>query len=196
MQLSIRDASRFFVGAAMLRDQVAASTGQEVSISEIGASILNGDKLHLQETIDTLTKDEPFRKTPPHILASERVIQTRHAECRASRSLHDTVLSAVEHGELARKNDTKARGALEEAAITALEHIDQAPGSVAERQQMLGELKRQMNMAADDPLFVSRLMSDAEHAYNEQYFNMRLEKYMLSPVEHSTEYDSRDAPSL
>ena len=139
-QLSIRDASRFIIGAAIIREMaMAKSPGATLGIDEIAAASLRQDEdgAGLRTSILKLADKEAhwFRSTLSHVLATERVVETREQELGVLNNINLAALTALEFGPQAAAGDVAANTALHSAGA-----IGGIPGSPTPPSGMLQSL--------------------------------------------------------
>lgn len=109
--LSIREASRFVIGATMMRAKAIEASGNAgITFDNVAHAALradaDGDKLRM--SIETLADRESgwLRSTPPHILKTERVMQSREAEIRTFTAISAAVVATVEFADDASAGNT------------------------------------------------------------------------------------------
>ena len=170
MQLSIRDASRFVIGAGLMQQQaIEASGNPAITFEHVALAALrdgpDGEKVRY--TIDVLAEQEAgwLRNTPPHTLRSDRVMQSRAAETRAFTAIHRAVVSVVQFEAAGPTEKRAAEGSLRQSLLGVLEAIDNAPGSRADREGLLENLRIQIGAVASDTEFMKRALRDSEQAY-------------------------------
>ncbi len=170
--LTIREASRFAIGAEILRrEAMRHSEGQLVTFDHVAGAILrqDADGLKLRNALDTLADQESnwLRSTPSHTLKTERVLQSREAEINMFRGIGAAVIATIEQAEAASMQDADAQRALHEAYQAALEAIDNSPGSAADKLAMQAALKQQAMDATPYGNEVGSALNLAETAYLE-----------------------------
>jgi hypothetical protein len=194
MQLSIKDASRFVIGAAILREMAATQapdsgiTFDQVAEAAAAPSI-DGQDLRL--SLERLAQQEGawFRNTPPHTLTSVRVMQTRAQEADTLNQINLAVLGTLAHGTDAVAGDHVAQQLLQDHYQGAIGALDRLPGSVTERRQLLNSLKTQVAEASGDAPLVGALFGAAQKAYLEQLMADRLAAYQSPALERSKELE-------
>lgn len=192
MQLPIRDASRFIIGASVMRDKTIAATGQALSFEHVAQAALRGDA-HGEETrkaINYLADDEAawLRNTPPHTLSTEKVLESRRLELEAFKAMHEAVLSTFQYGEPNKKADHE--GLLTSDYVAALNAIDNMPGSKHDRRSLLDTFKDELASSAPDPAFALETVSKSERAALEDIFDGILSHYLdPEPLHRSDDYD-------
>ncbi len=170
--LTIREASRFTIGAEILRrEAMRHSEGQLVTFDHVAGAILrpDADGQKLRSALDTLADQESnwLRNTPPHTLKTDRVMQSREAEIHMFKGIGAAVIATIEHAEAASMQDSNAQRALHEAYLGALEAIDHSPGSAQDKLAMQESLKQQATAATEYGNEVIAALNLAETAYLE-----------------------------
>lgn len=170
MQLSIRDASRFVIGAGLMRQKaIEASGNPAISFENVAQAALREgpDGQKIRQTIDTLADQESawLRNTPPHTLNSDRVMQSRAAEISAFTAIHRAVISTVAFDAAPPAEKGAAETELRQSLLHVLEAIDNTPGSRADREGLLSNLRDQVVAVAGDGDFMKRALRDSEQAY-------------------------------
>jgi ribosomal protein L14 len=170
--ISIREASRFTIGAEILRrEALRHSEGQMVTFDHVAGAILrpDADGQKLRDALEQLAKQEAnwLRNTPPHTLKTDRVMQSREAEIRMFKGIGAAVIATIEHAEAASMQDTNAQRALHDAYQGALEVIDNSPGSAQDKLAMQDSLKQQATSATEYGNEVIAALNLAETAYLE-----------------------------
>lgn len=192
MQLSIREASRFFIGAAILRARaIEASGNAEITLDNVAVASLrdgsDGKKLRL--SIDKLADEEEswMRSTPPHTLKTERVIQSREAEIRTFTAINAAVIATLELEEQAIRGEPAASAQLHKKYMTAFEAIDSTPGSTQDRRQLKELLASQTSTISVDSSFVTKELRKADKAYTQAVEAAILSRYVK--LERSDDFD-------
>jgi len=194
MQLSIRDASRFVIGAGMMRGKaIEASGNADITFENVAQAALRdgpeGQKIRL--TIDTLAEQESdwLRSTPPHILSSERVMQSRAAEVKAFTAIHSTVVRTIifEGADPLSRSDAETR--LRESLVSVLGAIDSTPGSKLDRENLMANLKDQLFSAASDGDFIKRALRESEQAYLAADLDKTFARYTNPALQRSADFD-------
>jgi|GEM_PF-2897174 len=181
-QLSIRDASRFIIGAAIIREMaMAKSPGATLGIDEIAAASLRQDEdgAGLRTSILKLADKEAhwFRSTLSHVLATERVVETREQELGVLNNINLAALTALEFGPQAAAGDVAANTALQESLLEAVRAVDKARVSTTEKKGFLMTILHQTAEASGDADFSQRAMAIAQRAYLEDFQNERMSAY-------------------
>lgn len=194
MQLSIRDASRFVVGAAIIRDMALKnSPSASITFDNVAAASLrqgqDGDGL--RASIEKLADQESswFRSTPPHTLATDRVMRTRAQEMATLNGLNAAVLATFQHGHEAVAGDPRALSALQDSYQSAIRAVDEMPGSTTERRTMLETLKAQCAEACGDSTFAEEELNQAQRTYLQRMMDERLSAYRTPSLERSDDLD-------
>ncbi|WP_460198999.1 hypothetical protein ACE15N_22185 (plasmid) [Xanthomonas campestris pv. passiflorae] len=190
MQLSIRDASRFLVGAALMRSKAIEASGNPgISFDYVASAALrtdaDGERLRL--SINTLADQEAgaFRNTPPHTLTTDRVMQSRDAEVRTWRAIGLAGIETIEHS-----GDLDAAGPrLQSSYMDALKAIDETPGSTQERRQLHAVLQDEIAAAATEPGKAVDLLRKSERSYLDAERDAILARYE-GKLTHSDDYDA------
>lgn len=192
MQLSIQEVSRFVIGAAIIREMAAnGAQKSEVTFSNVADMALreSDDGRNLRASIETVANNEAswFRSTPPHVLATERVMQTRLQEVKTLNYSNLAVLATLELGAEAGKQDAKE--VLQIHLQAAVRAIDEMPGSTAERRSLLRSMKADTCLANGDPSFMSEQLKIAQKEYLENFRQERLAPYALPVLQRSEDLD-------
>ena len=183
MTLAVRQVSRFVVGAALMREHAIGASGiDKISLGDVAEQALSGtpEGRRVMASIETLADQESswFRNTPPHVLASDRVVQSRAAEIAAFGATHRALIATIEHAGAALSGDENARKLLTDHYVGALQAIDQAPGSAQERRQLLTLMRDDTRLAASDQVDgVKQLLRDAEKVYMDRHAAEILSRY-------------------
>lgn len=198
MQLSIRQASRFVIGAAMMRAKAIEASGNTgITFESVALASMrsNADGAKLRQSIETLADQESswLKNNPPHTLATDRVLQSRQAELKTFRSINTAVIATAELAGPAQAGDEDAEKGLREHLVSALGVIDQTPGSTPDRRNLLASLKAQVALAGPAD-FMTSMMKSAEGEYAERFRAERLARYMTPPLERSEDFD--DNPGM
>jgi hypothetical protein len=198
MQLSIRQASRFVIGAAMMRAKAIEASGNNgITFDSVALASMraNADGAKLRQSIETLADQEAtwLRNNPPHTLATDRVMQSRQAELKTFRSINAAVIVTSELANKAMTGDEDAGNVLHEQLVSTLGVIDQTPGSTQDRRNLLTSLKAQVALAGPAD-FMSNVMRSAEGDYAERFRAERLARYMAPPLERGEDFD--DTPGM
>lgn len=180
--LTIREASRFTIGAEILRrEALRHSEGQLVTFDHVAGAILrpDADGQKLRSALDTLADQESnwLRNTPSHTLKTDRVMQSREAEITMFKAIGAAVVATIEHAEAASMQNADAQRALHEAYQGALEAIDNSPGSAQDKLAMQGSLKQQASAATEYGNEVIAALNLAETAYLEAQAEQSLNRW-------------------
>ncbi|WP_338745301.1 hypothetical protein V3D52_24260 [Pseudomonas putida] len=194
MQLSIRDASRFVIGAGSMRDRaIAASGNPAISLENVAQAALREgpDGQKIRQTIDALGEQESawLRNTPPHTLRSDRVMQSREAEANAFIAIHRAVISGVVFENAGAGDKREAETGLRQSLTSALEAIDQTPGSRADREGLLANLRDQVIAVASDGDFMKQLLRHSEQAYLAADLDKTFARYANPSLSRSEDLD-------
>lgn len=180
--VSIRDASRFVIGAAIVRDMaIQNSPGTNITFANVAdaATRPGSDGANLRSSIDRLADQEAswLRSTPPHTLATDRVMRTRQQETIMLNSVNMAVLMTIEYGKGASEGDPSASKKLQEGFQKAIRAIDEMPGSTAERRGLLDLFKDQVVQASENRRYIGVALDTAQHAYLDTMMAERLSAY-------------------
>lgn len=194
MQLSIRDASRFVIGAAIIRDMAVKNTpGSAITFENVAAiSLRDGnDGQTLRASIEKVADHESswFRNTPPHTLTTDRVMQTRALEVRTLNDCNLAVLGALDLGPSAAKGDADAKEKLQSRLQAAVRSIDGIPGSTTERRALMQSLKTDTGLAVGDPAFMAQELKTAQKQYLDNFREERLAAYTTPALDRSEDLD-------
>lgn len=181
-RLSIREASRFVIGAAIMRARaIEASSIEGITFDKVAEAALrkDDDGAKLRQSIDMLADAESgyLRNTPPHALKTDRVMQSREAECRAFAAIHAAVITTVEFADNAKAGDAQASQNMRDNYIVAFRTIEEAPGSTADRRQLKALLHNQAQTITSESGFVAAMLKSAETAYLEEDADAILSRY-------------------
>jgi hypothetical protein len=193
--LSIREASRFVIGAAIMREMANKnSPGANITFDNVAVAALgqDNDGAQLRSSIQKLADQEAvwFRSTPPHTLATERVMQTRAQEVRTLNSVNLAVLMTLEHSRDAAEGDPTAIKTLEDSYQTAIRAIDEMPGSTTERRSFLQSLKSQVIEASNDRAYIEQALDRAQHLYLDAMMSERLAAYQSPSQDRDNDNDN------
>ena len=182
MQLSIRDASRFVIGAAILREMANKNAPEAVATFDNVASMAlrpGADGTSLSASIEKLADQEAawFRSTPPHTLATDRVMHTRTQEVGTLNASNLAVFATIACGPDALAGQPQATVSLQGRLQAAMQAIDQMPGSTTERRQVLQSLTSDTIAAVGDPAFMTQQLNTAQKVYLERFREERLAAY-------------------
>ncbi len=190
--LSIREASRFVIGATMMRAKAIEASGNAgITFDNVAHAALradaDGDKLRM--SIETLADRESgwLRSTPPHILKTERVMQSREAEIRTFTAISAAVVATVEFADDASAGNTAAHQALHEKYMDAFRAIEETPGSTQERRQLKSLFSSQALAITTESEFVGAALKSAETAYLEADADAILSQY--ERLDRSDDFD-------
>jgi len=182
MPLSVREASRFVIGAAMMQAKAIEMPGNAaISFDNVALAALregaDGEKLRL--AIETLADQESgwMRSTPPHVLKTERVLQGREAEVRTFTAISAALVATVELADDACAGNTQAYQTLHGKYMDAFRSIDETPGSTKDRRQLKSLLCDQALAMTTESAFVKTALKSAETAYLEGDAEAILSRY-------------------
>jgi len=193
--LSIREASRFVIGAAIIRDMALKATPDSgITFENVATMALRdgADGQSLRSSIDKLADQEGawFRSTPPHTLSTERVMQTRAQEVRTLNESNLAVLATLEFGPDAAAGKPEAREALQGRLQAAIRAVDEMPGSTTERRALLGSLRNQTSDAlGGDSTFMAQQLQRAQKVYLDRFREERLAAYTTPSLDRSDDLD-------
>ncbi|SNS30445.1 hypothetical protein SAMN05660216_00104 [Pseudomonas sp. LAMO17WK12:I8] len=170
MQLSIRDASRFVIGAGLMREKaIEASGNPAISFGNVAQAALRQgpDGQKIRQTIDTLADQESayLRATPSHTLSSDRVMQSREAEVNVFTAIHRAVIGSVNLEAASPSRKSGAEADLHQSLLDAFEAIDNTPGSRTDREGLLASVREQVIAASSDADGMKRMLRDSEQRY-------------------------------
>ncbi len=194
MQLSIREASRFVIGATLLRAQAMqhADQAQMLTFDNVAAAVLQAtpEGAQLRRTVDAMadSQAEWFRSNPPHVMSSDRVMQSRAAEVDALRVVGGAAISTVLHGPRAVNHDSAASEHLTAVYTDAYTAIDAAPGSTNDRRTLMAGLRDQTQDLSTDPAAIRNLLTAAEKRCLARQADAVLSRY-AKPLDRSDDFD-------
>jgi hypothetical protein len=183
MSLSIRDASRFVIGATIIRDMTARQTPEHtITVEDVATMALRDDPdgERLRAAIDKLADRENawFRATPSHTLATPRVMESRMLKTVAINNIDLAVLGTLEFAADAASGNPEARNALQDHLQAAVQAIDEMPGSTNKRRLLLKSLADQTREVAPGmDLFLGQELGVAQKAYLDRLREARLSAY-------------------
>ncbi|HDS1733920.1 hypothetical protein [Pseudomonas sp. BP8] len=194
MQLSIRDASRFVIGAGLMRQKaIEASNNPAISFDNVAQAALRDtpDSQKIRQTIDALADQEAqwLRNTPPHTLSSDRVMQSRKAEVNAFTAIHRAVVSAVSFEAASPDEKDGEQSVLRQSLLDALEAIDNTSGSRADREGLLANLRDQVVSVSSDGDFMKGALRDSEQAYLAADLDKTFARYNTPSLQRSADLD-------
>lgn len=193
MQLSIRDASRFVIGAAIICDMASKNTPESaITIGNVSTMALrDSDGQTLRSSIEKLADQESawFRSTPPHTLATERVMQTRALEARTLNASNLASLTTLEFGASATTGNPVAEEVLQTRLQAAVRAIDEMPGSTSERKALLQSLKTETTLAHGDASVMAQQLRAAQKTYLDNFRQERLAAYTNPSLDRSDDLD-------
>jgi hypothetical protein len=194
MDLSIRKASEIAVGAAIIRQMaLAANPNAGITFENVAvmASKAGDDGTAMRASIEsTAAKEEPwFRSTPPHTLATPRVMSTRSHETSTLNTSNLATLATLEFSADASAGNPMAQRALMDRYQNAIRAIDEMPGSTAERRQLLASLREQSAVVGADEGVVNANLKSAQRAYLEEFREARLAAYLNPKLTPSEDLD-------
>lgn len=194
MQLSIREASRFVVGTALLRARAMqhAENAQSLTFDNVAAAVLQptAEGSQLRRTVEAIADDEAawFRSNPPHAMSSDRVMQSRAAEVEALKRVGGAAISTLLHGPRAAAADASARERLTAIYSDAYTAIDAAPGSTSDRRALMGLLHEQTQQLSPQPQVIRDLMAEGEKRCLARQAKAILSRYD-KPLERSEDFE-------
>lgn len=155
-----------------MRERAIESSGNKgITIDDVAAAALRegteGQRIRL--SIDKLAKEEDawLRNTPPHILKTGKVMQTREAELHTFAAINAAVVATIELEENASAGDKRATEYLHTKYVAAYAAIDKTPGSTAERRNLSDLLSSQAQQMSTDSAYVLSELQRADRAYIE-----------------------------
>ena len=194
MQLSIREASRFVIGATLLRSQAMqhAEQAQMLTFDNVAAAILQptDQGAQLRRTVDAMADGEAewFRSNPPHAMSSDRVMQSRAAEVDALRAVSGAAISTILYGPRAVNGDSASNEHLTTVYTEAYTAIDAAPGSTNDRRALMLRLRDQAQDLGTSPDSIRNLLSAAEKRCLARQADAILSRY-AKPLDRSDDFD-------
>lgn len=169
------------------------SPGTNITFANVAEAALRpvSDGANLRLSIERLADQEAswFRSTPPHTLATDRVMQTRQQEVRTLNNISLAVLATLEHGRDASEGDPTAERLLHERFQKAIQAIDEMPGSTTERRGFLNMLKAQTMEASSDAAYVETALAAAQRSYLDKMMADRLSTYQPASPSRTDDYD-------
>lgn len=191
--MSIREASRFTIGAEILRrEAMRHSAGQLVTLDHVAGALLrpDADGQKLRSALDTLADQEStwLRNTPPHTLTTDRVMQSREAEISVFTKIGAAIIATIEHAEAASMQDVTAQRALHDGYLGALEAIDNSPGSSQDKLSMKEALTQQAKTATPYGNEVTAALNLAETALLEAQAEQSVNRWSNS-LPRSNDFD-------
>lgn len=193
MHLSIREASRFVIGAAMMRNKAMEASGNlGITFDNVALAALrddtDGDKL--RQSIETLADQESvwLRSTPLHILKSDRVLQSRVAEINTFTAISSAVVSTFELAGRVAVGEAEAKQDLRLKFVEAFHAIDVTPGSTQDRRQLETVLRQQATTATEHSDLILGVLQEAEATYLDAGAAAILSRYDMS-VDRSSDFD-------
>jgi len=182
VQLSIREASQFVIGAAIMRSKaIEASGNANITFDNVALAALregaDGEKLRL--SIKTLARQESawMRRNPPHVLKTNRVMQSRKSEIRTFTAINAAVVASIEFADDASAGNAQAHQTLHDKYIDAFRAIDETPGSTQERRQLKSLLYHQTLAMTTESQLIDATLKSAEAAYLEADADAILSRY-------------------
>ncbi len=194
MQLSIREVSRFVIGATLLRAQAMqhAEQAQMLTFDNVAAAIMQptAEGAQLRQTVNALADGEAewFRSTPPHVMSSERVMQSRASEVAALRVVSGAAVSTALYARRAASGDSAANEHLTNVYTEAYTAIDEAPGSTNDRRALISNLREQAQDMSTNPDMIRNLLSNAEKHCLARQAEAILSRY-TKPLDRSDDFD-------
>lgn len=191
-ELSIQEASRFVIGAAMMRAMaIEATSNADITFDAVALAALrdgaDGEKLRL--SIETLADQESdwMRSTPPHVLKTARVLQSREAEVRTLTAIYAAVIATVELADAASAGNTQAHQALHGKYMDAFRSIDKTPGSTQDRRHLKSLLRDQALAVSTASEYVDTALKSAEKSYLDADADAILSRYVT--LDRSEDFD-------
>lgn len=184
---SIKEASRFMVGAATLRAlTIQRMNTPNISFSSVAQPALKNDETasKLRQSIETLADSESawFRNTPPHTLASAKVMQSRQQEVAAFALIGASTLVAATHAGLAQDEQ------LDERLSQAYRAIDELSGTAASKRQIKEFFEHEVVRSAADKDSARAALLRGENKYLDDYANGVFARY-VDTVDRSNDFD-------
>ena len=185
MRLSIRTVSRFVISAEILRARTSNAANQAVTFDYIvdAAQRADGKGEKVREALTALAArvDETLGSSAPHVLTTDRVMQTRAADIRVLKAVHGATMGLVAKGA-----DRPATPELERSLLHAVRTIDESGFSTGDRRAIHERLRTNSIVWVDDAEQSGlALLSAAERTYGEQFLEEKLSPYLKTPLPHS-----------
>jgi hypothetical protein len=178
--LSIRAASRFVIGAAIIRDLAQHhSADTKVTLDNVAVAALRDglDGGRLRASIEMLADQEAgwFRSTPSHALTTHKVLNSRVQEMRGLNAANLAVLATMQIGVAT----AEAHSELQMSYQAAIRAIDEMPGTTAERRTVLHDFEAQVISVGSDAAQIQSEMTAAQRTYLKQLMSERLADYQI-----------------
>lgn len=177
----------------MRSEAISASGNSDITFENVAEAALRegpaGQKI--RETIETFADQESnwLRSTPPHMLSTERVIQSRSAEIKAFTAIHTAVIETVSYNAVDAPRKPEAEAQLRTALVTVLGAIDSTPGSKLDRENLMTNLRDQIFSAAEDGDFIKKTLRESERAYLAEDLQNTFARYENPSLQRSADYD-------
>ena len=197
--LTIREASRFMIGATLLRDTAQLrNPGHSIGFDDVVQGVLStahpdaAEKLRssIEHLADIAGTEGFLRNTPSHAKITPRVLQTRAADLAVAKSVQNTILVAFEHADPAfNGRDATSRDVLEGATLSAYRAIDQTPGSNHEKTLMLDQFTSDMLLVANNHPEMVTFLEETQTKYLDLIRRELLEPFMGSDAKKQADTD-------
>lgn len=171
--LSVRDASRFVIGAALLRQSAMSKSAEVVTLTDIAALIQTNHKevvaplrFSIERSANLAEQEGYFRNSPSHVSATEKVLSSREAEINGYNAIYQSVFMASQLPPTrAFALDGEENQAIFDQCVDAVVAIDNMPGRAENREEAIDLLYLQLAaLTPDDPVLSSAFMSVVENA--------------------------------
>lgn len=188
----MRAASRFVIGAAIIRDLARHhSPDIAVTLDNVAVAALRDgpEGAQLRASIEVLADQEAgwFRSTPSHALTTKKVLSSRVQEIQGLNAANLSVLVTME----LRAAMGETHPALQTSYQTAIRAIDEMPGTTAERRAVLQDFENQVMAAGSDTAHIQSEITVAQRAYLRQLMSERLADYQIPSLSESSELEFR-----
>lgn len=193
MQITVHDASRFLIGAAILRAKAIENSGDSSITFEnvaIAASALGAEGRKIRQSISILAENADIALTniAQNRLATERIIEGRASEMKAINSIALATLKTVEYSSSLEAGSMAPAEQLKTAMSDALVSIDNATGPTRNRVHIKKILESEVVTAAsNNGVTALALLNKAEQEHLFDSANEILSRYdkVLSPSDYS-----------
>lgn len=177
-----------------MRARASEASGKHITFDMVAHATLRPgvDGQKLRQSIETLADQDSgtLRNTPPHVLKTDRVLQSRDSELQTFRAIHSAVINTIELSSAAKIGNVEALEKLQAEYVEAYKAIDITPGSTQDRRQLESLLRNQAISvdASAHQDFISSALKQAENAYLDAGAAEILSRYGKT-IERSTDYD-------
>lgn len=196
MATTIRDASSFIIGGALLRQAAMTQSKVPVSFDEVaGSALLPGEVgARMRSAISAAASEHGagiLRNTPSHRLKTQQVMTSRIREVESLNGIIAAAIIAAEHGESALKGDKSAHVILQQSLVSALHTIVDAPGSEStDKRKMYELLAQEVAMHCNGNLeWVQEEINEASRVMLQEKFDAIYDNYDPSVGQRSERGD-------